>query len=477
MRKHLSLSAGLLLLFTTFSAQVISQECIDGMAGEYPCLGMNQTAFLPIEDIGGGYAVNDNWGWVSPETDREYVLQGRQNGVSFIDITDPYNPIYLGDLQATNELNDIYRDVKVYQDHAFIVADVAPNGLQIFNLLQLDEVVNPPIDFSNTALFAEITTAHNIAINEATGYAYLCGGSGYGLVFLNIQNPLEPELVGNFYDAGYIHDAQVVIYSGPDENYVGQEIAFASSEFSLSIVDVTDKSDPEIISVNEFENSEYIHQGWLTDDHRYFLLNDELDEWMFEHNTRTYVWDLESLEEPEFVGYYEHPIPASDHNLYVKGDYAYLANYNGGLRVLKLNDLASLDIEEVAYFDVVPETDSIGFEGAWNAYPFFPSGTIVVSNMYHGMHVLQPNFDHTSVGLAPEARGIEVFPVPATTSITVQSIPVSAQHLQLFNTTGQVVLAKDIQPGSNAVQWDVEGLPSGMYILKAGEERVKIVVE
>ena len=474
MRNYL-LSAGLLLIFLTFSHQVVSQECIDGMAGEYPCLGINQTAFLPLEEIGDGFAVNDNWGWVSPNTGREYVLQGRTHGVSFIDITDPYNPVYLGNLAATSDFgNDVWRDIKVYQNHAFIVADVVPNGLQIFDLLQLDEVVNPPMEFSNTAHFTEITTAHNIAINEATGYAYLCGSF---FRFLNIQNPLEPQLAGNFSDVGYVHDVQVVIYNGPDENYIGSEIAFASSEFSLSIVDVTDKSDPEMISVNEFENSSYIHQGWLTDDHRYFLLNDEGDEWMFEHNTRTYVWDLESLEEPEFVGYYEHPIAASDHNLYVMGDYAYLANYNGGLRILKLNDLTSLDIEEVAYFDVVPETDEIGFEGAWNAYPFFPSGNIVVSNMYHGVHILQPNFDHTSVGDVSQASAMEVYPVPASTALTIQSIPSSAYQLELFNMTGQIVLIEKIQSGSNSILLNIEGLPAGIYILKADSEFVRVVVD
>src|SRR5688572_791825 len=120
MRNYL-LSAGLLLIFLTFSHQVVSQECIDGMAGEYPCLGINQTAFLPLEEIGDGFAVNDNWGWVSPNTGREYVLQGRTHGVSFIDITDPYNPVYLGNLAATSDFgNDVWRDIKVYQNHAFI---------------------------------------------------------------------------------------------------------------------------------------------------------------------------------------------------------------------------------------------------------------------------------------------------------------------------------------------------------------------
>lgn len=460
-----------------FSSHAISQVCTDGMAGEYPCMNINQTAFIPIEEMGSGFALNDNWGWVSPETGREYALQGRTNGVAFIDITDPYNPVYLGNLPASQQYNDIWRDIKVYQDHAFIVADVTNNGLQIFDLSQLDEVENPPIEFTNTAHFTEITTAHNIAINEATGYAYLCGGSFSGLHFLNIQNPLEPQIAGVFGGTGYVHDAQVVIYNGADENYIGKEIAFASSEYSLAIVDVTNKSDPELISNNEFENSSYIHQGWLTDDHRYFLLNDELDEWMFAHNTRTYVWDLDNLEEPEFVGYYEHSIPASDHNLYVKGDYAYLANYNGGLRVLKLNDLSTLDIEEVAFFDVVPETDTLGFEGAWNAYPFFPSGTIIVSNMYHGMHVLQPDFNLTTINeLHSSDEEMLAFPVPAANILNVEGIPASAISVKILDTNGKHIWVGSTHESNERTVIDISGFPAGIYFLKAGEKHTKFIV-
>ena len=44
----------------------------------------------------------------------------------------------------------------------------------------------------------------------------------------------------------------------------------------------------------------------------------------------------------------------------------------------------------MAYFDVNPETDAAAFDGSWSVYPFFGSGTVLVSSITRGLFVLRP---------------------------------------------------------------------------------------
>ena len=199
--------------------------CSGGMAGTYPCRNIDLMAFLALDDMGGGEG-NDIWGWTDSLTGKEYAIMGRTNGTSFVDISDPVNPIYLGNLPP-HSTNSILRDIKVYADHAFIVAEARNSGMQVFDLTQLRAVVSPPATFSETAHYPDFSRAHNVAINEDSGFAYAVGTdtcSG-GLHMINIQNPTNPTSAGCFSADGYTHDAQCVNYDGPHLGYQGKEIS------------------------------------------------------------------------------------------------------------------------------------------------------------------------------------------------------------------------------------------------------------
>lgn len=471
--------AAFILVSSGFVGTTHGQDCTDGLAGTYPCQDIHQHAFLTSEEIGGG-VINDNWGWVSPESNREYAIQGRSSGTSFIDITDPANPVYLGNL-PTHDAAIVWRDIKVYNHHAFIVAESPNHGMQVFDLTQLDDVSDPPVEFEETVHYPLFGNAHNIAINESSGYAYVVGSNTFagGLHFIDIQNPTDPVPAGGFESDGYTHDVQVVTYQGDDLDYFGNEMAFASNENSLTIVDVTDKADPQLISRTEYDSSAYAHQGWLTDDHRYFLMDDELDEGTWGINTKTFVWDLEDLDDPQLVGHYSSGIKASDHNLYIKGNYCYQANYTGGLRVLQLNNLATLDIEEVAYFDVFPESNDAGFTGAWNVYPYFPSGTMIVSSMGLGFHVLQPDFEIiTGLDDAVAESSLSCYPNPAQEWVRISGVSADARELSVYDLTGKLITHQRLEVNAQSdVELDVRAIPSGVYVVKAGPSTAKLILQ
>ena len=237
--------------------------------------------------------------------------------------------------------------------------------------------------------------AHNLVINEDSGFAYAVGANNCtgGLHMINIQNPTSPTSAGCFSADGYTHDAQCVNYNGPDSTHQGKEICFNSNEDTLTIVDVTNKSAPVQLSRTGYSGSAYTHQGWLTEDQAYFLMDDELDEKNDPTvtNTRTFMWDVSDLDAPTVIGFHDSTTTAIDHNQYVKGNYTYQSNYRAGLRILDITDIANGNLSEEAFFDIYPSSDSASFNGTWSNYPFFDSGIVIVSGIEQGLFILRPN--------------------------------------------------------------------------------------
>ena len=376
------------------------RQCTDGTVGLFDCEDIELLAFVPISGLRAeghnrGIRMNDNWGWTDPETGREYALVGRNDGTSFVDITDPVNPVLVGDLPKTpgTPRSQLWRDIKTYENHAFIVADGAgEHGMQVFDLTRLRNVDDPPALFEPDALYRGegnnvVESTHNIIINEETGFAYLTSRRCDGMHMVDIREPLNPTFAGCT-DPGGTHDAQCVIYHGPDERYQGREICLRMSGDRFQISDVTDKDDPVELATASHPNPAYMHQGWVTDDHRFFFMDDESD--VIAGNvetTRTLIWDLSNLEDPVLAEEFMGTMPASAHNLYIVGDYAYQANYRYGLHVLDISN--PLDPEEVGYFDTSPYQTGPGFSGAWSTYPFFESGSILITSMQEGLFILK----------------------------------------------------------------------------------------
>jgi len=375
-----------LLLFFLFASFIaISQTpCVNGLAGEYPCNGYDLQSFIPFSTFNASSG-NDSWGWTDPQYGSEYALMGVNNGTVFIDITDPVNPVYLGKL-PTHTSSTTWRDVKIYNNYAFVVSEASEHGMQIFDLTRLRDVANPPETFTEDAHYGGFGGAHNIVINEESGYAYAVGTSSYsgGAHFVNIQNPLNPTGEGGYGGSGYSHDAQVITYNGPDADYIGREIYVGSNENQVAIVDVTDKENPVFISSATYTNDSYTHQGWFTEDLNYFIVGDEVDELNFGFNTKTIIFDFTDLDNPTHVFDYFGETTAIDHNGYTKDNKYYLANYTAGMRVLDISEIENQTISEYGYFDTYPTNNSADFSGAWNVYPYFESGNIVISNYSGG---------------------------------------------------------------------------------------------
>ena len=373
-------------------APMTETPCVGGDASGYPCSNIDLLAFMPLASIGGGNG-NDIWGWTDPQNGKEYALMGRTNGTAFVDISDPVNPVYLGNLPGHNNSTSSWRDIKVYANHAFIVSEASGHGMQVFDLSNLRTVVNPPVTFSETAHYSGFGNAHNIVLNEKSGFAYGVGTStcSGGLHAVDISTPTSPTSAGCFSSDGYTHDAQCVIYNGPDLEHIGKEVCFNANEDTVTIVDMSDKANPNQLSRSGYSGSRYTHQAWLSEDQAVLLVNDELDEQNNGHNTRTYMWDITNLDSPSLIGNHTAVTPAIDHNLYTRGNLVFESNYRAGLRILDISAAASGSMSEVGYFDIYPTSNSASFNGTWSNYPYFDSNVVIVSGIEQGLFILEPN--------------------------------------------------------------------------------------
>ena len=453
-----------------------SATCQNGQISLFECDGVNLQAYLPKEMIGGQSGLTDLWAWTDPVTGKEYALVGRTDGISFVDVSKPSKPVFVGELVTPTDVST-WRDVKVFKDHAFIVADATDLGMQIFDLSQLRSVSNPPVLFEETGRYEEFTNAHNIAINEDTGFAYAVLNSACpGLHMIDINNPQDPSFAGCFAEQGRSHDVQCVIYQGPDVQYQGNEICIGSNESQIGIVDVTNKAAPVALSTATYPNASYIHQGWLTDDHRYFLQNDELDD-LVSNGYRTIIWDLEDLNAPEVLTIYEGPVATTDHNLFVKGTKAYLANYQSGLRILDISDISSP--QEIAFFDTYPLNNLKGFGGAWTAYPFLDSGNILVSSREEGLFILTTGLIDVSTESTETVSShyhlSQNYPNPVqyTTIIPYELPKASEVKIEVWDLLGRRVslLYSGVQQaGKHEVEFSTGDLPNGFYLYRLSTE-------
>lgn len=323
--------------------------------------------------------LNDIWGYSSNDGN-EYALVGTVDGTSIVDVTNPVNPQKLFFVGGPNST---WRDIKVYNQHAYIVTE-GGGGMQIIDLSLLPDTINTTT-YAGTGADT-LHSAHNIFIDEQ-GFAYIAGHSPpkvdstkptpqtEGTVILNLQQDLLEPSVAGVYSQNYIHDLYVrndTMWGG--EIYEGQ----------LSVVDVTDKSSPQVVTTNPTPNK-FTHNTWLSDNSNTVFTTDERSgAYIAAYN----VQDLSNVSELD--RYQANPGSNSiPHNVFVKNDYLVASYYKDGLRIVDANRPQNL--VETGYFDTSPLSGE-GFSGCWGAYPYLPSGNILASDIGQGLFVLTPNY-------------------------------------------------------------------------------------
>ncbi len=349
----------------------------------FPSSNVTLLSQVPLSQIDGANSGNDCWGYTSP-SGREYAIIGTSSGTGFYDISDPGNPVDVGYIDGPDSL---WRDMKVFGTRCYITSE-GGGGIQVVNMANID---SGSVNLSNTISSGGSTQTHNVVINEDSGYLYRTGGgTNLGLRVYDLNaNPNNPPFVASW-TTKYVHDAQVVTYdSGP---FAGREIAFCCSGFGngstntgFTIIDVSNKSNLQVLDEVFYPNPAYSHQGWLSNDKQRFYLGDELDE-DGSLDTTTWVINVSNINNAFVETSFTNGNNAVGHNMYERDGLLYQANYTSGLRVF---DIASnpTNPAEVAFFDTRPEDDNASFNGLWSCYPYFESGVVIGSDLESGLFV------------------------------------------------------------------------------------------
>ncbi len=349
-------------------------------AADFSALNVGQLSNLSVADLGSG--ANDVWGYTSP-SGREYAIVGLHDGTAFVEVTDPTQPCLL---TIIPDAGSTWSDMAVYQQYAYNVNETA-NGLQVFDMTQIDiGLVTLVQEYTDNG----IRRAHNVFVNPDSAHAYLCGANSpsNGLVAIDLSDPANPVVDGVWSDR-YVHDVYVTNYA--DCPYSGRsgpcEIAFAFCGGSgMWVVDATDKANMVTIGTMTYPQIGYCHQGWASEDKTKIFFDDELDELSNGFGTRLHVADVSDLANPQYITFYSNGNTSSDHNLMVRGNYVFSANYSSGLRVFDVSDVNNM--QEVGFFDTFTGHDNPGFSGAWGVYAHLPSGNVLISDQSTGLFVL-----------------------------------------------------------------------------------------
>lgn len=467
-----------LLLSTIFLSGLMYAQtpCSAGFAGIFPCNNIDLQANLDFPQIGGNATTEGSgcWGWTDPLTNKEYAIMGCTTHTAIVDITIPHAPVYLGKINSHNNVSSLWREVNVYNNYLYIVSEATGHGMQIFDLTRLRGVVTPQV-FTPDARYTGFGNCHTVSINTTSGYAY-CNGSGTysgGPHVVNLQNPLAPTFSFGYSAQGYTHDAQIVTYDGPDTDYVGHEIFIGANQNKVVILDVTNKLNPVLISTFTYANTSYTHQGWFTADKKYWILGDEIDEMDFGFNSKSIIIDMTNLDNPVLKANYFGPTPAIDHNGYVLGNDFFLANYRAGLRVINTSNIITLGtMNEVGYFDTYPESNSAQFNGVWNVYPFFPSRTIIMSDIDRGLFIVKKNALLNSNDF--EKTSFAIYPNPTSNFVTINYAN-EIQTVEVFDVVGKKV-KEFLNVNALEYSFDVNGLQSGIYFIKLNNAVTKKLV-
>ena len=330
------------------------------------------------------YAYSACWSYLHSDG-REYAIIGTSGGTAIYNVTVPSNTYRVGFIPGPPS---IWREFKQYRSWIYAVTEGhgAGQGLQI---IRMTDPENPVLAATYTS--ANLVSAHTVTVDTArailvtNGTRSWAGGDAYpytGIRVFSIAAPEAPVEVGAWpssgpYDASnYVHDS---VFRGnrlyAASVYVGTERVF----------DVTNPNSFAPLASWTYPGAFYTHNSWPDSSERYLYITDE------QNGQTLRVFDIANLANPILVnGISANPV-AIVHNAHVRGGELFLSNYTEGIRLLDLSDPAHP--AEYGWADSYPGPSG-GYSGVWEVCPFFPSGTVVASDMQTGLYVYRPVRDY-----------------------------------------------------------------------------------
>lgn len=454
MKKLITLIA---LIFSAFANAQISQNI--------NLLGTWDDPSIPPESI-HGLRYSSIWGYT--QASREYAIVGAGNGNYFIDVTNPASPVQI-DFVAGRRDSCVYHENKTYQHYAYCISDDGvnshnQNSFQIVDLQYLPDSVH--VVYDDTALFVR---SHSLYVD---GDKLYCGSvttnkTFHSMAVFSLANPESPvflrALEQDYPAINHVHDM-----------FVRNDTVYASCGYNdgLHIYKFNGSNFVEIGSVPSYPQQGYNHSGWLTDDGKTYVFADEVPA-----NLDVKVIDVSDMSNIALTDLFNCGTTATPHNIYVLGnDKAVIAYYKDGLQIFDITDPAN--VAKTGYYDTDP-TDGTAYsyyvnptyQGAWGAYPFLPSGIVLVNDMQNGLFIFDAS---QALGVKEnnqESITATIYPNPSTGKFQIQSSKFQVGRIDIYNMLGEKIYHDVISSGARNLQIDLSNQPDGIYFLtiKTGE--------
>jgi len=385
-----------------------------------------------------GNSGTDIWEYIDPDTNKIYAIVGG-NGMSIVDVTDPANPV-----QVAHLTNVPGFDVKVWSHYVYC----STSGGGIGKIVNIDDPNNPVV-------VGTIPPSHNIFIDER-GYMY---NSFPGVKIYDLNpDPTSPTFLIQVGSEG--HDVTVR----------GNLMIDCHGSSETNLYDVTNPAAPILLSTIDGANRiGYHHQGDISTDGNYLYICDET---FFNPDDDISVWDISDISNPTRVDGGVADPNAIPHNLYVIGDYAYVAHYNAGFRVYDITDPSQLILADE--YDT-NNSNGEGFGGAFGVYPSPVTGNIYI-NDDTGVYIFGFSELTTSVGDNQLDFDFTISPNPANDIIKISTLDTEIESISLFDIQGRkLVDEKDLQAFGDYTL-DISKFNSGIYFINVNNKQAKKII-
>ncbi|MFK7935362.1 MAG: choice-of-anchor B family protein [Saprospiraceae bacterium] len=324
--------------------------------------------------------LNDIWGYVDPNDGTEYALVGLTTGVSIVSLADPTDPTEVSFISGPNSS---WRDLKTYGEYAY-VSNENSGGILVIDLRQLPTTVQSYRWEPNiSALGGQLQKVHNLYVDEAREQLFIAGANlnNGGAIIADLgNNPYLPTYAGKG-PAVYAHDI-----------YTRGNLLYASEiyEGELAIYDMSNLNSFIKLGSTTTPNN-YTHNAWLSDDGDCIFTTDERE------NAPVAAYDISDPNDIEHMDEYK-PLTTLNqgvipHNVHVQNDWLIISYYTDGVKIVDASRPANLI--EVGFYDTYTG-DNTRFFGAWGAYPFLPSGNVLVSDIENGLFVIGANYQRAA---------------------------------------------------------------------------------
>lgn len=411
-----------------------------------------------------GIRYNGIWGW-DDGNGNEYAIIGATSGVYFINVTNPQTPVQ-ADFVPGRRDSCIWREVKTYSHYAYLISDdQSPNSFQIVDLQYLPDSVS--VVYDGTGIFER---AHTLFVDGQHLYCGIVKGGQFqntaAMAVFSLANPVQPTLLRklNTDFPGLLTNNQV------HDMYARNDTVYASCAYDGLFIfkyDSVANSFSLASSLTSYPQQGYNHSSALTDDGSTLVFMDEVP-----NGLAVKVLDVSDFSNLTIKSTFKSNTGPTPHNPFMVGNTCYIAYYQDGLQVYDVSD--PVNPARIGYFDTHYQTamggpyPSPAYQGAWGAYPYLPSGNILVSDMQNGLFVLDPSPMFASVEENTQAVAFSLFPNPASADETctirlLNQTPVDGT-LSIRDVQGRLISSRNYKAAT--ITFSVRDLSSGLYTVE-----------